>query len=271
MPKLPPRLTGLSSNFQVRSYPERVQDRPDERLESGPAVRTTSAATERQLAHIDRLLQRKDLASLTAKAREALGRFHLNDGMCSFSDARTILDELTKCPDTYQGATDAQVDHVLRLAARLGVPMNQDVAAMTRSAASKLIDQLKDQLYNGGVVPEVTTTTKVMVGEGLYLFNGDVIQVIRAVHGSGKLYTKKMFKLAEPVEQRDGRLRLYGFERVIGVMGQLRPEMRMNAEQTSHYGKLYGCCIRCGLTLTRDESKDRMMGPVCYAKQHGDH
>lgn len=268
MPKLPPRIASQMSN--TRSFPDRApEDRPDSSGQSGPVVRTSGAATSRQLEHIDRLLRRKDIFKISIKAQEALGRFHLNNGMCSFADASTILDELTQCPDTYLGATDAQVNHALRLARRLGIALDQDVAAMTRSAASKLITQLDDLVQNGGASTEIVTATTPRVGEGLYLMDGEVYQVLRAVHGSGKLYTKKMFKLTNPITQRDGRLRLYGFDRVTGVFGKLRESMRMTPEQTAYYGKLYGCCVRCGLTLTRDESKDRMMGPVCYAKQHG--
>ncbi len=51
-----------------------------------------------------------------------------------------------------------------------------------------------------------------------------------------------------------------------GAIAQLRPEWRMTFEQARAFGALYGTCVRCGRTLTAEDSIDRMMGPVCAGK-----
>lgn len=99
--------------------------------------------------------------------------------------------------------------------------------------------------------------------DGFYVYNGIVYKVIRAVvQGSGRKYAKKL--------QTDGR---WAFAR--GLVKHLRPEHKMTLRQaletahlhaTSVDSRLYGRCFVCGRTLTREDSIERMMGPVCAGK-----
>lgn len=47
----------------------------------------------------------------------------------------------------------------------------------------------------------------------------------------------------------------------------LRPEMRMTADEAREFGALYGTCVRCGRTLTLEESIERSMGSVCASRE----
>lgn len=89
------------------------------------------------------------------------------------------------------------------------------------------------------------------VEEGVYLFEGKVYKVVRAVHGSGNLYAK----LLDPDTGR--------FAYVRGAMRLLRTEHRMTLAQAKEYGALYGCCCNCGRTLTNEDSIEAGIGPIC--------
>lgn len=51
-----------------------------------------------------------------------------------------------------------------------------------------------------------------------------------------------------------------------GAMKFIRPEWRMTIEEAKQFGALYGTCIRCGRTLTLEESIERAMGSTCAKK-----
>jgi hypothetical protein len=98
--------------------------------------------------------------------------------------------------------------------------------------------------------------------DGFYVRDGVVYKVIVAVHGSGRKYAKMLDHNGE-------------WQMAQGAIGNLRPEHKMTLAQaleTAHRhatnveSRLYGRCFICGRTLTREESIDRMMGPVCAGK-----
>jgi hypothetical protein len=99
--------------------------------------------------------------------------------------------------------------------------------------------------------------------DGFYVRDGVVYKVIRAVvQGSGRKYAKRL----------DERGR---FQYDKAAITRLRPEHKMTlakALEVAHRhatdinSKLYGRCFVCGRTLTREESIERMMGPVCAGK-----
>jgi hypothetical protein len=88
--------------------------------------------------------------------------------------------------------------------------------------------------------------------DGIYLLDGQVFKVQRAVHGSGRLYAKTLV---------DGR-----WEYAPGAMRALAAQDKMTLEQAKQYGRLYGTCCVCGRTLTNEESISAGIGPVCATK-----
>lgn len=118
-----------------------------------------------------------------------------------------------------------------------------------------------------------------VVVDGIYAMdvNGvtqDVYKVVKAVHGSGKPYAKKL--VLETMTDDDdvviinegtGEPMRKGFWAYApGVVNELKPEMLMSQEEQQAYGKLYGACVRCGATLTNEDSIEYGMGPVCRTK-----
>lgn len=97
-----------------------------------------------------------------------------------------------------------------------------------------------------------------VVGDGMYVLDGQVYKVQHAVHGSGNLYAKRL--------QDNGPGKPATFEYSPGTIRRIRPEHRMTKEQAKEWGALYGTCARCGALLTAEDSIDRMMGPVCSTK-----
>jgi hypothetical protein len=96
------------------------------------------------------------------------------------------------------------------------------------------------------------------IEDGMYLMDGQVYKVQHAVHGSGKQYAKRL------VPNDPGERAI--FEYAPGIIRKIRPEHQMTMDQAKEWGALYGTCVRCGRTLTAEDSIERMMGPICATK-----
>lgn len=95
------------------------------------------------------------------------------------------------------------------------------------------------------------------VTEGMYrLANGDIYKVQKAVHGSGRLYAKKLVRGDDE----------WFFDIARGALSKLTVADRMTVEEAAEFGKLYGICVRCAATLTDEASIARGMGKVCAGK-----
>jgi len=111
-----------------------------------------------------------------------------------------------------------------------------------------------------------------------------IFKVQRAIHGSGLLYAKKLtttttcpghldasdpsafdapYVYCEDTDTCPSKNTKITFDYMPGVIRKLRPEHRMSLEQAKEYGALYGTCIRCGRTLTDEDSIENQIGPVC--------
>lgn len=99
------------------------------------------------------------------------------------------------------------------------------------------------------------------VEPGMYQMDGTIYKVQLAVHGSGRPYAKRL----DVVGVADGAAQVV-FERAPGVVYRLRPEHRMTLEEAKEFGALYGTCVRCGATLTDENSIADGIGPVCAGK-----
>lgn len=106
--------------------------------------------------------------------------------------------------------------------------------------------------------------------DGMYrTADGTIFKVQAAVHGSGRLYAKKLVVEREPVRDAAGKLLQPAeikFVYAPGMVMRLQPEDRLTKEQAKAFGALYGTCVRCGRTLTLEESIERMMGKTCFGK-----
>ena len=141
---------------------------------------------------------------------------------------------------------------------RMPIPTNCTEARASITAAKDMVSQLRTQARNLPAQP-TATVQRIVVIEGLYIIgdaetDGTVFKVQHAVHGSGRLYAKRLTS--------DGV-----FVHAPGAIRDLATQGRkLSLEEAKSYGKLYGTCIRCGRTLTDETSIAAGIGPICAEK-----
>jgi len=186
--------------------------------------------------------------------------------------ASKAIDDLRGLADLKRQPTERQVQYLTDLAVNKGVrdQLTETVLAkLTYDSASKLIDALKKMEdvpveQAGG---QRSSHNPNGVTDGMYQTpSGEIYKVQVAVHGSGKLYGKKLVPLTEPRQLRNG-VRTHEFVKEDGALRKLTPAMAMTQEQAAAFGKLYGACCNCGLTLTDETSIELGIGPKCRAKR----
>lgn len=167
-------------------------------------------------------------------------------------------------------ATEAQIRFLSTLAQEIAelngvelIDLTEQFAKLSKREASAKIEELKTQVQKLRAARwaqeraeraerEAARKAAITVEAGIYLFNGVVHKVQKAVHGSGNLYAKVL---------QDG-----AFVYAPGAIRSLLPEHRMTLEQAKEYGQLYGVCCNCGATLTDEKSIEAGIGPVCARK-----
>lgn len=118
-----------------------------------------------------------------------------------------------------------------------------------------------------------TSDWKFVTEDGMYKVGDTIYKVQKAVHGSGRLYAKRLV-IEEPdcggcqnADYCDPPCPSTGtFVYEAGAMARISPDDRMTVEEAADFGRLYGFCVRCGATLTDEESIARGMGPICAGK-----
>ena len=130
----------------------------------------------------------------------------------------------------------------------------------SQTEVSEQIGRLKSLGYTGrkyvGQDKTEEPTAPAELEAGFYeLTAGMVVKVQLAVHGSGNLYAKRLNTETGKFEYQPGLINLV---RERGT--------RLTVERARELGQLYGMCIRCGATLTDEDSIERGMGPVCAGK-----
>lgn len=102
--------------------------------------------------------------------------------------------------------------------------------------------------------------------------DGSIRKVYHTVHGANEQVTKLLKVLEESeryakiVRGKEVEVKAeFVYEGKRGLAG-LTPDMRMTLEEAKKYGAIYGVCIRCSATLTKEESIERAMGSTCASK-----
>jgi len=101
---------------------------------------------------------------------------------------------------------------------------------------------------------------------------GQIFKVYHTVHGANQMVAKELIILPEIkwymeiVRGKEVTVKAeFEYRGKVGLKG-LTGNMRMTLEEGKEYGAIYGVCVRCGATLTKEESIERAMGPVCAGK-----
>lgn len=162
-------------------------------------------------------------------------------------------------------ATDKQLGFARKLMDRVGWGadrLSHPLEEYDKRSISGLIDELLAQ-------PTVPRTVGTSLDDGMYLKNGVIYKVQHAVHGSGRQYAKRLHVVTEATRDDEGDIIAAGtvrFDYEPGMIGTIVAADRMTMEQAEAFGALYGTCVRCGRTLTKEKSIARAMGPVCAGK-----
>ena len=130
---------------------------------------------------------------------------------------------------------------------------------MDSRVASMLIGELQKCKPLPKQAAVATADDDAVTEAGMYRRAGVIFKVQAAVHGSGRLYAKRL--VVESVEgSEDYHVR---FEYAPGAVSVLRASDRMTLEEAKEFGALYGTCCVCGRTLTDEVSIAAGIGPVC--------
>lgn len=153
---------------------------------------------------------------------------------------------------------DFAVQHEADAFAKVTGSVSATVVHETRNADGSLTVTAKatsapvDHSKPGTGQPLTPVTT-----DGMYLLNGTIYKIQRAVHGSGHLYAKELV-----IHEGANAI----FEYAPGVIKKLHAEDKMTLEQAKEFGHLYGVCCKCGATLTDENSIAAGIGPICAGK-----
>jgi len=162
-------------------------------------------------------------------------------------------------------ATGRQIDYLKSLIRDRDVDRAMDVAfiddaisagTLAKSAASEYIaDALR--CPKRPLAQARVDAAQAELTHGMYHKDTVVYKVQIAVHGSGRLYAKKLMV--------DGFGKAH-FEYAPGAIRILTLADRMSLEEAKEFGVLYGTCCVCGRTLTDEVSIANGIGPVCARK-----
>lgn len=187
--------------------------------------------------------------------------------------ASWLIDRLREANMTQMPASESQIGYLLGLAERKGVRdriTDTHIAKLNKASAHALIDAL---LKMEDAPPAETPGPRTKhnpngVSDGLYRTpSGEIYKVQVAVHGSGQLYAKKLVILESPRYLKNDKVRTHDFVREAGALRKLTPDMMMTEEQAKEFGKLYGSCCNCGITLTKESSINQGFGDQCGRKR----
>ncbi len=166
-------------------------------------------------------------------------------------------------PSGFTPCTDKQIGFYTRLCAERGV----DVSALVESGKVDFNKISKTEMSTAisavMEIPKIAAPAKTAPEEledGMYrvsLDNGPELKIYKvqhAVHGSGRQYAKILTQYSDDT---------WGFEYAQGIVYKLRPEHKMTAEDAASFGELYGICVNCARTLTREDSIRHGYGPTC--------
>lgn len=174
------------------------------------------------------------------------------------------------CGESVELTADNEPTHEARL-----INLEHDVLAVSAGQLARLRAGLSvDGMQLKTTQERREQRVQEPVDEGWYKVDDTIYKVQLAVHGSGRPYAKELV-LEELLQEEKIELGIADlvatshrgrWEYAPGAIKRLRPEHKLSIEEAAEYGKLYGVCVRCARTLTKEESIARGMGDVCAGK-----
>jgi hypothetical protein len=160
--------------------------------------------------------------------------------------------------------SDKQLAFVQKLLSERDIVPAIPLAELNKREVSKLIDELLK-------LPKVArkpVAAPVELEDGMYLKDGEIFKVQHS-RSSARQYAKQLRVVLEAEFDDEDDIVRPGeivFDYIPGAIRKLTAADRMTLEQAEEFGALYGTCVRCGRTLTKEKSIARAMGPICAGK-----
>lgn len=202
------------------------------------AIATEPAATDGQIGFIRNLLDHRDIFSLFDSAPKTAERVEVIRAAIVATPTPTVTGEW-------------------------GDEVNRHLAKpLTKAGASKLIDLLQTMPEHNRPTMPRGNAHYAPVEDGFYTLidpetNGDTDRVIKVQTSpnSGRQYAKELDVNTSEWNYRPGLIK---FVRDEGVA--------LTLDKAKELGQLYGVCVRCGRTLTDENSIAAGIGPICAGK-----
>lgn len=153
-------------------------------------------------------------------------------------------------------ATDSQLRFIMSLCDQKCIDLDSwngvelDPETLPFHLVTPVLDYLKSLPTPAKAAKELT--------DGMYrLASGEIFRLQYAVHGSGRLYGKRLV-----VDEDEDGTEIW-FERDTTAIRRLTPADKMSKEAAKEFGQLYGVCCVCARTLTDETSIADGIGPIC--------
>jgi hypothetical protein len=163
--------------------------------------------------------------------------------------------------DMTRTATDGQIRFITSLCDQKCIDLDSwngvelDPETFPFHLVTPVLDYLKS-------LPSPAKAAKEELTDGMYqLASGEIYRLQYAVHGSGRLYGKRLLTETDEYGKTD-----IWFERDTSALRRLTLADKMSAEAAKAFGQLYGVCCVCARTLTDETSIAEGIGPICSSK-----
>lgn len=164
-------------------------------------------------------------------------------------------------------ATEKQLAFITKLAEERGKVVDLETVK-AKTQASRIIAELL-------AMPKAVRTVKGQrvdePADGIYVDkdedgNDHIFKVYKMVHGSGRQGVKRLVKTVHVGGALDGSPK--GTFVYMGLAAKHLPASarKLGLEEAKAFGRIYGFCVKCGATLTDDNSIAAGIGPVCAGK-----
>lgn len=220
--------------------------------------RTERQASDKQMAFITRLLAERELPANNLHSGAVA--MHATGTMAGRA-ASDLITWLTGLPVSTTAVRRPASERQLGL-----VNARRSAKGMRPLAADELFaDEMDEELALIAAAPTPIKAARAVQAElesGMYKVGDVIYKVYKAVHGSGKMCAKELIKLDEPVIKR-GKEHKYEFEYRGLAERFVTAADRMSLDEAKAFGAIYGVCCVCAATLTKEESIEAGIGPVC--------
>lgn len=204
--------------------------------------------SEKQLSFLRSLIAQRDITNLMLP--RGVDRSVLNNlEEISLRGCSDLIDNLKDCPkkhDVRRMATEGQMKFIRSLIGQKYPSDRHEELnnffgdTMTFDDASKMINHMK-------TLPDAET--KVVLEEGVYRYEDNAARVVHS--NNGRVYASLW-----NAETQD-------WDYTPGLSTLIKPEDRMTLAEMAAFGQAFGRCGHCNRKLTKKESMEAGIGPIC--------